>query len=61
MTLYITAKSGGVKKDFDNYVWAKDKNGNPIDTPVKVFDDACDATRYGLSYYFDFSEFDITF
>ena len=35
--LYITARSGGIKKDFDNYVWAKDKNGNPIDIPVKAF------------------------
>ena len=59
---YITAKSSGVKKDFDNYVWAKDKNGKPIDkTPIKAFDDGPDAVRYGLSYYFDFSEFDITF
>lgn len=39
MKLYITARSGGVKKDFDNYVWAKDKNGNPVDVPVKAFDD----------------------
>lgn len=61
MKLYITARSDWVKKDFDNYVWAKDKNGKPMDVPVKLFDDWPDAVRYGLSYYFDFSEFDITF
>jgi len=61
MKLYITARSSWIKKDFDNYVWAKDKNGKPIDTPIKAFDDWPDAVRYGLSYYFDFGEFDITF
>ena len=63
MKLYITAKSTGVKKDFDSYIWAKDKNWNHLkdDTPIKAFDDWPDAVRYGLSYYFDFGEFDITF
>lgn len=61
MKLYITSQSSGIKKDFDNYVWAKDKNWNAIDVPVKLFDDWPDAVRYWLSYYFDFWEFDITF
>ena len=63
MKLLITSRSTGVKKDFNNYIWAKDKNGKPLkdDSPIKAFDDGPDAVRYGLSYYFNFKEFDITF
>ncbi len=58
LKLYITARSAGVKKDFDNYVWAKDKNGNALEkeTAVKAFDDGPDAVRYGLGNYFDFKK-----
>lgn len=33
-------------EDFDNYVWAKDKNGQSLDVPAKAFDDGPDAVRY---------------
>lgn len=58
LKLYITARSAGVKKDFDNYVWAKDKHGNPMEIPVKAFDDGPDAVRYGLSHVYQFGEAD---
>jgi phage terminase large subunit len=35
--IYITQKSFNTKKEFDNYTWAKDKNGNILDTPIDAF------------------------
>lgn len=52
--IYLTARSDGMRKDFDNYVWAKDKYGEALDVPAKAFDDGPDAARYGAAYFFDF-------
>jgi len=50
--IYITARSAKSKKDFDNYVWAKDKDWNYLEVPVKAFDDAPDAARYWIATFF---------
>jgi hypothetical protein len=44
-TLFITAHSHNVKRDFDNYQWEV-FNGKPINVPVEGNDHACDAFRY---------------
>ncbi len=35
-------------KEFETYCWAVDKNGDPLDAPVKHNDDCMDAFRYGM-------------
>jgi phage terminase large subunit len=35
-------------KEFRNYKWVEDKNGNVLNTPVKMFDHTIDAIRYAL-------------
>lgn len=45
---YVTQDSGDLLKELQTYVWAKDKNQNYLDAPVKFFDDACDALRYAV-------------
>ena len=53
LKLYITSKSWWVIKDFNNYIWATDKNWKPLnDTPVKMFDDGPDASRYCITEFF---------
>lgn len=52
LKLYITARSGWVRKDFNNYIWATDKNWKNIDVPVKLFDDWPDASRYAICEFF---------
>ncbi len=44
----ITARSTNVKKDFENYKWKTDKNGNAItpETPMHAFSHGCDMVRY---------------
>lgn len=44
--IIITADSLNLKKELENYIYAKDKNGNWINEPVKAFDHLCDSFRY---------------
>jgi len=46
--LYITADSVNLIKELGIYSWKLDKNGEPMETPVKLFDDLCDALRYSV-------------
>lgn len=39
--------SPGLTKEIKKYRWKTDKNGKPVDEPVKIDDDALDAGRYG--------------
>ena len=48
--LHITKDSTNLLKEIDLYVW-KEKDGNPIDEPVKLNDDGMDAVRYALTPY----------
>lgn len=44
--LHITAQSVNVQKDFKNYKWKTDKNGNTLDQPTHGFSHSPDAVRY---------------
>lgn len=48
--LHITARSTSLKKDFENYKWKTDKNGNSVvpETPMHAFSHGCDAVRYPI-------------
>jgi len=45
--LYITRRSTSTLKEIKSYKWKVDKDGVVQDEPVKIFDDAMDAGRYG--------------
>jgi phage terminase large subunit len=36
-----------LQKEWRQYKWKSNSNGEIIDEPVKVFDDLCDSSRYG--------------
>jgi len=44
--LIVTADSLNLKKELENYIYDKDKNGNWLNEPVKAFDHLCDCFRY---------------
>lgn len=44
--IYITSRSWNWQKEFRKYVWAKDKNGNPLNKPIDAFNHFIDASRY---------------
>lgn len=46
--LYVTADSENLIKELGIYSWKTDKNGEPMEMPVKMFDDAIDALRYAV-------------
>jgi phage terminase large subunit len=45
----VTENSTDVISELRRYIWEKDKNGNTTNTPIKVFNHAMDAMRYGMS------------
>lgn len=46
--LYVTKDSINMIKEFRNYKWQQDKNGNILNVPVDMFNHTIDAIRYGL-------------
>lgn len=46
--LFITKSSFNVIKEIKTYVWQEDKDGKPLDEPVKINDHAMDAIRYAI-------------
>ncbi len=46
--LYITSDSVNLIKELGIYSWKLDKNGDAMEVPVKLFDDALDAVRYAV-------------
>jgi phage terminase large subunit len=46
--LYVTKDSVNMIKEFRNYKWQEDKNGNILNVPVDMFNHTIDAIRYGL-------------
>lgn len=46
--LYVTKDSINMIKEFRNYKWQQDKNGNVLNVPVDMFNHTIDAVRYGL-------------
>jgi phage terminase large subunit len=47
-TIYTHPDNVNFNKEHASYAWRKDKDGNPMDEPVKAYDDAMDAMRYGM-------------
>ena len=48
----ITSRSQNLKKEFDNYVYAKDKLWDPLDKPIDAFNHWIDASRYWITEFF---------
>ncbi len=46
--LHIHSSSVNLIRELRNYKWMEDRDGKPIDKPVKAFDDAIDAARYAV-------------
>lgn len=46
--LFITEDSVNLLKELGIYSWQTDKDGNPTEKPVKLFDDLCDSVRYAV-------------
>jgi phage terminase large subunit len=44
----VTKDSVNMIKEFRNYKWQEDKNGNVLNVPVDMFNHTIDAVRYGL-------------
>ncbi len=44
--LYITKRSDNVIKEFRNYKWKEDKNGNVLNVPIDMYNHTTDAIRY---------------
>jgi phage terminase large subunit len=42
----ITKRSTNLKKELENYTWAKDKDGNEMNKPIDAWNHLCDAARY---------------
>lgn len=51
--IYVTKRSTNIIKEFNNYKWKVDRNGDSLDEPVKAFDHAMDGFRYFVTYHFD--------
>ena len=48
MNIFVTKRSLNIINELDLYSWKLDRNGEPLDEPIKENDDACDSFRYGV-------------
>lgn len=46
--IHVTKESVNLIKELESYSWKLDKNGEPMEQPVKFNDDLCDSLRYAL-------------
>ena len=46
--IYVTKTSTNIIHEFRNYLWDTDRDGNRLNHPVKEYDHAMDAFRYGV-------------
>jgi len=46
--IHVTERSYNMIKEFENYKWAEDADGEPTNKAVAAFDHTMDAARYGL-------------
>ena len=46
LNIFVTERSYNVRKEFRNYVWDKDKDGDYINQPAQGYDHSMDAIRY---------------
>ncbi|MDF1878853.1 PBSX family phage terminase large subunit [Sulfurimonas sp. SAG-AH-194-C20] len=48
LNIKVTSNSTNLIKELDLYSWSLDSNGEPLDKPVKMFDDCIDSCRYSI-------------
>jgi phage terminase large subunit len=48
--IYITQSSENIIKEFQSYVWKKDRNKQKTNEPIDKLNHAIDAIRYALSH-----------
>jgi len=46
--IYTHHDNVNLNKEFQSYEWRKDRQGNPMDEPVKLNDDGMDSLRYAI-------------
>ena len=46
LDLRVTKRSLNLIKEFRNYTWATDRDGNPMNKPIDAYNHAIDAIRY---------------
>ena len=46
--IYVTKTSTNIIHEFRNYLWDTDRDGNRLNHPIKDYDHAMDAFRYGV-------------
>lgn len=46
LNIFVTERSYNLRKEFLNYVWDKDKDGNYVNQPIDAWNHGIDATRY---------------
>lgn len=44
--MHLVAGDDNLYKNFKNYKWKEDRNGNALNEPIKIDDHYCDAARY---------------
>ena len=44
----VTKRSLNLWKEYQNYMWMTDKDGNTVNVPIDCFNHAMDAVRYGM-------------
>ena len=47
-TLRVTKSSVNLIKELRNYTWDKDRDGNPVNYPIDIYNHALDALRYAV-------------
>lgn len=47
-TIYVTRRSVNIWKEYENYSWKVDKDGNTLNVPIDMWNHAMDAGRYGM-------------
>lgn len=47
--IYVTKRSENIWREYENYAWDEDKDGNPKNRPIHTYSHAMDAIRYGLA------------
>lgn len=48
---YLVSPCSNIQNELKKYKWKEDKEGNPLDEPVKLWDDGLDSIRYALYTY----------
>lgn len=46
LNIFVTERSFNLRKEFRNYVWDKDKDGNYVNQPIDAWNHGIDAVRY---------------